>query len=388
MTNVTNPAPGRPATLSELRLRAGAKTSIKTRPTTPARPPRRGGAKPGAGAGLSSLVQCRRRQRHAGAAAAGQRALRPGRRRRHERRRQPGQPVLPGLRARHFTGRAELPEPAGPERSRAASNTPKRSGSTRRSRPGSGNRPLAPGRTMPARSAVMPTRWRSTPGRPAPTTTSASASSGAPLSGEYLNSNPYMAQMVQCAMDPVTRNYQTSIAPGLDAAAAAQRAVRLRGAGQPSQHRTAEPDARPQRSLGQSLRPAIRQGKAGAGRRGAELRPALQCRSRPRHAGHAERCRSPEPGRQHVHGRRRPGAAGLQNAANTQSAAGGQFWRGQDAAQTAATNRAPPTSTASPGWAAASTRATRTPWRRCGSTRNWRRRSSSGRTPRSRRVRV
>lgn len=36
--------------------------------------------------------------------------------------------------------------------------------------------------------------------------------------GAYLNSNPYMDQMVQSAIDPVTRNYQTSIAPTMDAA--------------------------------------------------------------------------------------------------------------------------------------------------------------------------
>ena len=44
---------------------------------------------------------------------------------------------------------------------------------------------------------------------------------GQTASGAYLNSNPYMAQMVQSAMDPVTRNYQTSVAPSIDAAASA-----------------------------------------------------------------------------------------------------------------------------------------------------------------------
>lgn len=35
--------------------------------------------------------------------------------------------------------------------------------------------------------------------------------------GEFLNKNPYIAQMVQNAMDPITRNYQTATAPQLDA---------------------------------------------------------------------------------------------------------------------------------------------------------------------------
>jgi hypothetical protein len=36
-------------------------------------------------------------------------------------------------------------------------------------------------------------------------------------SGQYLNSNPYLDKMAQAAMDPVTRNYQTSTAPTLAA---------------------------------------------------------------------------------------------------------------------------------------------------------------------------
>jgi hypothetical protein len=35
--------------------------------------------------------------------------------------------------------------------------------------------------------------------------------------GDFLNSNPYIAKMVQAAMDPITRNYQTATAPQLDA---------------------------------------------------------------------------------------------------------------------------------------------------------------------------
>lgn len=40
---------------------------------------------------------------------------------------------------------------------------------------------------------------------------------GQTAQGAYLNANPYMAAMVQAAMDPVTRNYQTALAPQLDA---------------------------------------------------------------------------------------------------------------------------------------------------------------------------
>jgi hypothetical protein len=40
---------------------------------------------------------------------------------------------------------------------------------------------------------------------------------GQTASGQYLNSNPYIDKMVQSALDPVTRNFQTAIAPQLDA---------------------------------------------------------------------------------------------------------------------------------------------------------------------------
>jgi hypothetical protein len=39
---------------------------------------------------------------------------------------------------------------------------------------------------------------------------------GQTASGYYLNSNPYLAAMVQAAADPVTRNYQTATAPQAD----------------------------------------------------------------------------------------------------------------------------------------------------------------------------
>jgi hypothetical protein len=40
---------------------------------------------------------------------------------------------------------------------------------------------------------------------------------GNTASGAYLNSNPYIDKMVQSALDPVARNFQTAVAPQLDA---------------------------------------------------------------------------------------------------------------------------------------------------------------------------
>jgi hypothetical protein len=40
---------------------------------------------------------------------------------------------------------------------------------------------------------------------------------GQTASGYYLNSNPYIDKAIQAAQDPVTRNYQTAIQPGMDA---------------------------------------------------------------------------------------------------------------------------------------------------------------------------
>ena len=40
---------------------------------------------------------------------------------------------------------------------------------------------------------------------------------GATASGQYLNGNPWFSQMVQNALDPITRNFQTATAPQLDA---------------------------------------------------------------------------------------------------------------------------------------------------------------------------
>lgn len=40
---------------------------------------------------------------------------------------------------------------------------------------------------------------------------------GQTAQGDYINGSPYFAQMVQNAMDPVTRNFQTAVAPQLDA---------------------------------------------------------------------------------------------------------------------------------------------------------------------------
>ena len=40
---------------------------------------------------------------------------------------------------------------------------------------------------------------------------------GQTASGQYLNGNPWFSQMVQSALDPITRNFQTATAPQLDA---------------------------------------------------------------------------------------------------------------------------------------------------------------------------
>jgi hypothetical protein len=138
---------------------------------------------------------------------------------------------------------------------------------------------------------------------------------GKAASGEYLNSNPYMAQMVQSAMDPVTRNYQTSIAPGLDAAAAAS--GRYGSGAQANQASTA------QQNLTKGL---------------SDLSGNLygQQYARERQAQDAA---AQNYGQLYNSGLGL-GMQGLQNAANIQNTAGGQFWQGQNAAQSAAQQQA------------------------------------------------
>ena len=136
---------------------------------------------------------------------------------------------------------------------------------------------------------------------------------GQTASGAYLdpNTNPYMAQMVQAAMDPVTRNYQTSIAPSLDAAASA--AGRYGSGTQAGLASTA------QQNLGRSL---------------SDLSGNLygQQFARERQAQDAA---AQNYGQLYNAGLNQA-MQGLGQAANIQGAAGNQFFAGQNAAQTAA----------------------------------------------------
>ena len=134
---------------------------------------------------------------------------------------------------------------------------------------------------------------------------------GQTASGAYLNSNPYMAQMVQSAMDPITRNYQTSVAPSLDAAASA--AGRYGSGTQAGLASTAE------QNLGRSL---------------SDLSGNLygQQYARERQAQDA----AAQNYGQLYNAGLGLGMTGAQNAANIQNMAGNQFFQGQTAAQNAA----------------------------------------------------
>ena len=134
---------------------------------------------------------------------------------------------------------------------------------------------------------------------------------GQTASGYYLNSNPYMAQMVQSAMDPVTRNYQTSVAPSLDAAASA--------AGRYGSGTQAGLTSTAQQNLGRSL---------------SDLSGNLygQQYARERQAQDA----AAQNYGQLYNAGLNLGLTGAQQAANIQGAAGSQYWQGQTAAQNAA----------------------------------------------------
>ena len=124
-----------------------------------------------------------------------------------------------------------------------------------------------------------------------------------------------MAQMVQTAMDPVTRNYQTSVAPSLDAAASA--AGRYGSGTQAGLAGTAE------QNLGRGL---------------SDLSGNLygQQFARERQAQDAA---AQNYGQLYNSGLGL-GMTGLQNAANMQQAAGNMFLAGQDRAQTGLQNAA------------------------------------------------
>jgi len=134
---------------------------------------------------------------------------------------------------------------------------------------------------------------------------------GQTASGAYLNSNPYMAQMVQSAMDPVTRNYQTSIAPSTDAM--------FSGGGRYGSGAMANAASTGQQNLARGL---------------ADLSGNLygQQYARERQAQDAA---AGQYGQLYNAGLGL-GMTGAQNAANIQNAAGNQYFQGQGAAQQAA----------------------------------------------------
>ena len=167
------------------------------------------------------------------------------------------------------------------------------------------------------RSGNTLSRPRNTPNRLRPTIIWVCRSSGRTAGGTYLDpaTNPYMAQMVQTAMDPVTRNYQTSVAPSLDAAASA--AGRYGSGTQAGLADTAE------RNLVRGL---------------SDLSGNLygQQFARERQAQDAA---AQNYGQLYNSGLGL-GMTGLQNAANMQQAAGNMFLAGQDRAQTGLVNAA------------------------------------------------
>jgi hypothetical protein len=134
---------------------------------------------------------------------------------------------------------------------------------------------------------------------------------GNTASGMYLNSNPYMAQMVQSAMDPVTRNYQTSIAPSTDAM--------FSGGGRYGSGAMANAASTGQQNLARGLSDLSGNlyGQQYARERQAQDAAAQQYGSL-YNAGVGM------------------GMTGAQNAANIQNAAGNQYFQGQNAAQSAA----------------------------------------------------
>lgn len=150
------------------------------------------------------------------------------------------------------------------------------------------------------------------------------------------NANPYMAQMVQSAMDPVVSNYRTSIAPGLDAAASAS--GRYGSGAQAGMASTAQQnltrglsdlsgnlygqqyarERQAQDAAAQNYGSLYNAG-LGLGMTGIQNAAGLQNQAGAMYMAGADRA-----------------LTGLSAAANTQNAAGNQFWEGQRGAQTAA----------------------------------------------------
>jgi hypothetical protein len=138
---------------------------------------------------------------------------------------------------------------------------------------------------------------------------------GASAGGQYLNANPHLAAAIEAAQRPTQTAYQTSIAPGLDAAAA--QSGRYGSGAQAGMASTAQ----------QNL---VR----GLGDISTNMSNANYARERQLQDAAAQQYGSLYNAGLGL------GMTGLQNAAAIQNTAGGQFWKGQDAAAQAAQQQA------------------------------------------------
>jgi hypothetical protein len=159
---------------------------------------------------------------------------------------------------------------------------------------------------------------------------------GNTASGAYLNSNPYIQAAIQSAMDPVTRNYQTSIAPTTDAmfsgggrygSGAMASAVDtgqqnlVKGLGDISSNMMNANYARERQLQDQAAQQygSLYNAGLGLGITGLQNAAGLQQAAGNMYLSASDRAQQ-----------------GLQNAAATQAAAGNQYWQGQSAADRAA----------------------------------------------------
>ena len=134
---------------------------------------------------------------------------------------------------------------------------------------------------------------------------------GNTASGAYLNSNPYINAAIQAAQRPVTENFQTSVAPSIDAAASA--------AGRYGSGTMSGLYGQAQTKLAQGL-----------GDISTNMMNANYARER-----QAQDTAAQNYGQLYNSGLNL-GMTGMQSAANIQNAAGNQYFAGQNAAQTAA----------------------------------------------------
>jgi hypothetical protein len=134
---------------------------------------------------------------------------------------------------------------------------------------------------------------------------------GNTASGAYLNSNPYINAAIQSAQDPVTRNYQTAIAPTTDAM--------FSGGGRYGSGAMASAVSTGQQNLARGL-----------GDISSNMMNANYARERTAQDAAAQGYGSLYNAGLGL------GMQGVQNASNLMNAAGNQYWQGQTAAQNAA----------------------------------------------------